>query len=235
MDAGLRNAVAASHLRAVSGETLAQLLESASQVLVRGGSITHREGDSEPHLELVVSGAIRVFVTARDGRTMTIRYCRPGALLGAMSLFTPDFLMPATTQALVDTELLRFSVNRGRTLAADAEVAHALLCELSERARDFLHEIPGGTFTTVRQRVVRHLLDLASERVRDVEPAALEGRLPVVKITQQELADAAGTVREVVVRILRELRNEGLVRTERTEIVLLDPARMVEEEWNLSS
>jgi hypothetical protein len=43
-----------------------------------------------------------VIVTAPDGRTMTVRYCRPGGLLGVMSLFTTGFVMPAATQALVE-------------------------------------------------------------------------------------------------------------------------------------
>ena len=49
----------------------------------------------------------------------------------------------------------------------------------------------------------------------------------VVPVSQQELADAVGTVREVVVRVLRELRRDGVVRTERDHIVILDPARLV--------
>jgi CRP/FNR family transcriptional regulator len=55
----------------------------------------------------------------------------------------------------------------------------------------------------------------------------------VVPVTQQELADAVGTAREVVVRVLRELRRDGVVRTERGYIVILDPARLVPgQEWN---
>jgi CRP/FNR family cyclic AMP-dependent transcriptional regulator len=46
----------------------------------------HREWETARHLYLVVSGVVRVFVTSSDGRTMTVRYCRPGALIGAMSL-----------------------------------------------------------------------------------------------------------------------------------------------------
>jgi CRP/FNR family cyclic AMP-dependent transcriptional regulator len=42
-----------------------------------------------------------------------------------------------------------------------------------------------------------------------------------------------GTVREVVVRVLRELRRDGVVRTERDRIVILDPARLVPGQgWN---
>ena len=51
--------------------------------------------DQDQYLELVISGVIRVFVTAPDGRTMTIRYCRSGELLGAMSLFSDEFAEPA--------------------------------------------------------------------------------------------------------------------------------------------
>lgn len=197
--------------------------------------MTHWEGDHTPHLELVVSGVVRVFITAPDGRTMTIRYCRPGALLGAMSLFAARFAMPASTQALLDVELLRISPAVARDMAGEPPVAHMLLRELSERARSFVHEIPGGAFATVRQRVARHLLDLASERVRRRAGRSLRERDLIVPVSQQELAEAVGTVREVVVRVLRELREDGLVRTERGRIILLDPVRLIEEEWNPGS
>jgi CRP/FNR family transcriptional regulator len=55
-------------------------------------------------------------------------------------------------------------------------------------------------------------------------------------MTQQDLAAAAGTVREVVVRTLRQLREKGAVRTERDSIIILDPALLTEElGWNSSS
>jgi CRP/FNR family transcriptional regulator len=51
----------------------------------------------------------------------------------------------------------------------------------------------------------------------------------VVHATQQELADAVGTVREVVTRTLRGLREEGKVETRRDEIILLDPVALGDE------
>jgi CRP/FNR family transcriptional regulator len=50
-----------------------------------------------------------------------------------------------------------------------------------------------------------------------------------VRASQQELADAVGSVREVVTRTLHGLREEGLIETARDEIVLLDPVRLSEE------
>jgi len=224
-------AVGASHLRELPPEVLDELFTGAVRTKIPAGSVAHREREDAPYLELVIAGVIRVFVAAPDGRTMTIRYCRPGELLGAMSLFSTGFSEPATKQALVDAELLKISPTRVRHVAErDVRVARVFLMELSERARNFVHEIPGSAFSSVRQRVARQLLDLASMR-----PSQLDGEL-AVQITQQDLAAAAGTVREVVVRTLRQLRESGAVRTERDRIIILDPARLtVEQGWNSSS
>ena len=227
-----------SRLRELPPEVLDELLAGSTRMTVPAGSVTHWEGEPEPHLELVPAGVVRVFVTARDGRTMTVGYCRSGALIGVMSLFATGFAMPATTQALVDAEVLRISATVARGMGTrDLRVARAFLGELSERALSFVYEVPGGAFATVRQRVVRHLLDLASARVGE-QPAPDDraGRELTVQVSQQELANAVGTVREVVVRVLRDLRQDGVVRTERDRIVLLEPARLIQEQgWNQGS
>jgi CRP/FNR family transcriptional regulator, cyclic AMP receptor protein len=233
VDANVRFAVSKSHLRGLPPKLLQDLMQDAVRMRIPAGSVTHWEGEDDPHLELVVSGIVRAFVTAPDGRTMTIRYCRPGALLGALSLFTTDFVMPATVQALVDAELLRMSpLVASRAAERDTRVARAFLEELSERARTFIYEIPGSVFASVRQRVARHLLDLALER----RLGRQAGRELVAPVSQKELAEAAGTVREVVVRVLREFRGEGVIRTIRNGIVIVDPTRLtLEQGWNRSS
>ncbi len=232
MDPDVQDAVRASHFRDLPSEVLDELLRGAVRSKIAAGSFTHRALEADQYLELVITGVIRVFVTAPDGRTMTIRYCRSGEILGAMSLFSDEFTEPATKQALVDTQLLKLSPPKVRDLAQrDLRVARALLVELSERARNFVKEIPGTAFATVRQRVARQLLDLASTHQYDGDP---DGEL-AVRITQQDLADEVGTVREVVVRALRQLRDAGAVRTERDQIVLVDLALLTEEvKWNTS-
>jgi CRP/FNR family cyclic AMP-dependent transcriptional regulator len=232
VDGAIRDAVRASHLRDLPSEVLDELLDGAVRVTVPAGAIAHRALEEDQYLELVITGVIRVFVTAPDGRTMTIRYCRSGELLGATSLFSDEFTEPATKQALVDTQLLMLSPAKVRALAQrDLRVAGALLVELSERVRTFVNEIPGTAFATVRQRVARQLLDLVSTHQIDSGPSDELA----VRITQQDLAAAVGTVREVVVRALRQLRDAGAVRTERDRIVLLDPAHLTAEmQWNTS-
>lgn len=238
MEADVRKAIEASHFGKLAPNSLRKLLAGSQQLHVPARTVTHREGDRSPHLELILSGVVRVFVASPEGRTMTIRYCRSGDLLGAVSLFASDFSLPASLQTLTPTKLLRLSPEGARRIAnEDPQLAAAFLEELSERVLTFIYEIPGSAFASVRQRVARHLLDLASELGPAPGGSGRENHAElVVKASQGELADAVGTAREVVVRVLRELRLEGVVNTSRTGIVILDPARLVQEMgWNSGS
>ncbi len=228
MDDAVAAALSASSLARLSGPALQRLLTGARLVRVPAGSVTHREGETAEHLELVVDGLVRAFVTAPDGRSMTVRYARRGALIGVVSMYADAFRMPAGTQAVVDATVLRFSPDVvRRAVAEDAHVADALLLELAARVLSYIHEIADSAFTSVRHRVARHLLDLASQESR-----ATRGASPVVTVpvSQRELAEAVGSVREVVVRALRDLRESGAISTYRDHIEILDPVRLSREQ-----
>jgi CRP/FNR family transcriptional regulator len=230
LDDQARAAMAASSLGSLPVGVIAELIAGATRLRVPARTTFHHEGEDSPHLELVLAGLIRVQVRAADGRTMTVRYARPGALLGVATLYA-RVARPFGIQALSDSELLSFRPTIVRGCAdRDPDVARALLTETSERVMSFVAEFSGHAFANVRQRIARHLLDLAS----DHQP---QGEL-LAPINQQELADAVGTVREVVVRVLRELRDEGTVQTGRDGIVIRDPERLSRigsPSWNESS
>jgi len=103
----------------------------------------------------------------------------------------------------------------------DPRVAWAVAEELNRRLYGVLEQTAVNVFGSVRQRVAVHLLDLASDRQRP------QGAL--AKVSQQDLADAVGSVREVVARTLRDLRIAGIVATEADHIVILDAARLYAE------
>src|SRR6266542_2012290 len=129
MDAAARAAIAASHLRDLRPDVLDRLLDGARRLDVAAGVTIHREGEHVRHVELVVRGLVRVHVSAPDGRTLTVRYCRIGALMGILSLYSEPFVMPATTQAVLDAEILVMNPAVVRRLAErDVRPAVAKMC-----------------------------------------------------------------------------------------------------------
>ena len=219
-DARLAAAIAASHLGGLSPELLARVLDGSRIRRDAAHALIRPIGEGGSHLELVVAGLVRAEVSSPDGRSLAIRYARPGAMLGTASLFGQPYIMPGSLHALADSELLELRPDVVRRVAHDElAVASALLDELSDRVVGFVGEIPGSAFTTVRQRIARHLLSVATD-----QPG---GQALVVRISQQQLADAVGTVREVVVRELRGLREERVVETGSRSITILDPGRLL--------
>ncbi len=223
-------AIAASELGIAPPAVIRELTAGATRRHIAAHSVVHHEAEDAPHLELVISGLLRVHVSNASGRTMTVRYCRAGSLLGVATLYTsirPTFGI----QALADTELLSLRPGVVRSLAdRDLDLARALLTETSRRVMSFVAELSGQAFSSVSQRIARHLLDLASDQ-RGPD-------LLLVAISQQDLADAVGSVREVVVRVLRDLRAQGVVETGRAGILIRDPEQLVRLSgagWNESS
>jgi CRP/FNR family transcriptional regulator, cyclic AMP receptor protein len=205
----------------VPADTIASLIDGGRVVEFPAGQTVYAEADAE-RLAVVLQGLLRVYMHASDGRQVTVRYVRRGDLLGGPALIGGP--APVFVQAVAPGAAFFFDLERvKRTARGDASVAWALAEESVHRLYDVLEELAGNTFATVRQRVARHLLDLAASR-----PAS--GRLTAL-VSQQDLANSVGSVREVVARVLAELRNERLVRTSPGRVEILDPVRMSRQLW----
>lgn len=187
------------------------------------GAIVYSEAETEV-FAVVVRGLLRVYMHTGDGRQVTVRYARPGSVLGAPALVGGP--APVFVEALADSTLYFMDVSQVKRLAReDVRIAWALAEESAHRLYEALEELAGNTFATVRQRVIRHLLDLAASR------PSPDGRLAAL-VNQQDLANSVGSVREVVARILHELRAAKLVRTSPGRVMILDPVKMSHELWS---
>jgi CRP/FNR family transcriptional regulator len=199
-------------------DVVERLLSEGIRISVPAGSRIYRD-DERPRVIVVVSGVLRVFLSSAGGRQVTVRYARSGDVAGlALVVAGPA---PMSIQALTSASVIALPVETLRSLlASEPGVARACAEELTRQLYRALDDLSEQTFLPLRERVIRHLLDLAAPHDA--------GHL-VADVSQQELADAVGSVREVVTRILHRLREEGLIATSRDEVSLLDPVTLTEE------
>jgi CRP/FNR family transcriptional regulator, cyclic AMP receptor protein len=192
------------------------LLASAFVVRVPSGRLIV-EANGGPLIALVHCGHMRVQWTTADGRSATIRHVGAGQLLGLPSAVAGS--TPWSVYAVTECELTMMSGTTLRdTAQTDATVAWYLARLLVEIAYESIEVLGGNIFEPVLQRVSRHLLELA-ERTGDGL---------VVTCDQDELAHSIGSVRVVIARALRTLREAGLVRRVPSGLLLTDPARLHE-------
>lgn len=214
--------LSSSAMEAWDGSFLASLPERASRALMdtaleleaASGQIIYHEvhEPGSAFMALVARGVIRVYVSSRDGREVTIRYAKRGDVLGIPAVIA--YGTPTGVQALTESRVVQMQVRTLRHLVrTDPEVAWAVSRNLTELLSGVIETLSGNVFRPVRERVAHALLEMAHS----------EAELLIVSATQQEIADAIGSVREVVARTLRQLRDDGLVDRGAHRLVLRDP------------
>ena len=209
----VRAAIANSFLSELDTDLVQRLVEQAIPLDLAAGAMLYPE-EGDPRMALVISGLLRVYLTSAEGRQITVRYAREGDVLGTAVAVAGPVRTPV--QAVTDSRVLLLNLAAVQRLAqTNASVAWAFAQEVTRRLYDMLDELAGTAFASVKARVARHLLDL-SKRNQET------GRWAVTA-TQQEIADSVGSVREVVARVLKELRAERLIEGAGGTTTILDP------------
>lgn len=195
-------------------ERLAALVELGVHLAVPAFSTLYVMGDKTPRLFLIVSGVVRAYRTAPDGREFTVRYGYRGHVLGLSALYGGE--VAADLQAATDAGVCVFALEPVRDLSEhDPAFATAIAADLARAITIAINEATLHVFGSLREKIEHHLLDLACGQ-----------RRWHAVVTHQQLADATGAARESVSRVLRELRSEGLIETSRRGVTILDPVRL---------
>ena len=184
------------------------LLETASRigapVEFAAGERLFMAGDPVAGLHLLLSGAVRI-IREGEGRAVIVHRERAGGLLGEVALFSGG-VYPASAIAAERTDALLLPAEAlRRELRSSAELAELLLHRLAGRAREVITRLDRLAHQSVLRRLALHLTARsAAARGTPNGPFSLG-------MTQVELAEELGTVKEVVVRELRALRRLRLI------------------------
>lgn len=184
---------------------------------VRAGESIFSEGDACQGLYVVESGELKIFKIGASGREQILTIERPGDSVAELPVFDGG-PYPASAMAVVDSTLLFISKRDFRTVILEhPEVGLKVLKTVGGRLRRLVGLIEELSFTTVRSRLVMQLVRLSRDHG---QPTArgIELMLP----SNQELASAVGTVRELVSRTLSRLQAEGLVRLDGKQLIVPD-------------
>jgi CRP-like cAMP-binding protein len=159
-------------------------------------------GSSARGLYVVVRGRVRV-VRDANARRHVLHEEGPGGTLGEVPLFEGGGY-PATAVAAEPTRCVVVGRDAiAAAMRADPELAWRFLGRLAGRVRTLVERLDGLAARSVAQRLAALIV------ARHEAPAG--GRAVTLGGTQQQVAEELGTVREVVVRAVRALRDAGAI------------------------
>ena len=202
------------------------LLSESDRDLVQLGSrrmrypagTVYETKDATPIVMVVESGLIRLFDATPDGRQASVVYLHPTDAYAALDEMLP--VPPAQLQALTKaTVLMLDSANLTGLVTRNIGVSEAMI-RIMGRTIGHLHRIVTvRSLGSMSERLAFDLLERASES------QLREGDL-VCHVTHDQLADSIGSSREVVSRMVGDLRRRGLVATSPRQIRVLAPLRL---------
>ncbi|MBT2614553.1 MULTISPECIES: Crp/Fnr family transcriptional regulator [unclassified Bacillus (in: firmicutes)] len=196
------------------------ILDNKQQIkhMEKGRYLFH-ENTPASDLYYIINGKVEVSKVVPDGRELTIRISSKNDLVGETVLFSqnPKYMMNAKmmedgTVAVISKEALE------EKIASDSHLAVEMMTWLSAQNRKnqakfrdmLLHGKKGAFYST--------LIRLSNSYGTEAE----DGKIINLPFTNQELANFCGTSREVVNRMLAQLRKNNVISIKKGRITILD-------------
>ena len=225
MSNGEETARLLAHTEVFSGLEERELVEVAQVAVPRNwnrGEVIFREGDNGDTCYLLRSGAVVLTREHQDGRMVALAELRAGALFGELAMFRGE-TRSATAEAIEATAAVALLAgDMQRLIKRNSVLALKLLAALAERVSRTNERLLQQSFQTVAGRVASAVLAQVVARQAEGAP---EGDV-LIRSTQAEIANLAGTSRESASRFLATLERAGVVTLGRGKVTVHEPERL---------
>lgn len=203
--------------RSFDDEQLLQVGSLLQEQRYQKGQTIFLQDETGGCLYLIITGRVRIYLSAPNGSEATLRIYGAGSYFGELSVLDSS---PRSASASALNDVVCAVLYRDdflRLLSTNFSLVQQVLAVLTERLRYTTTYSEHLIFLNTSQRVAAMLLQLiATEEPLDDQPR--------LKITQHDLASLACTTRESVNHALREFANQGLIHLERGAITVLNQA-----------
>jgi CRP/FNR family transcriptional regulator len=179
------------------------------------GTVLIRTGEAADHVLVVLSGTVRIYQEAADGREVVVKLLRSPCILGDLELLAELPLLKSVA-AVDDVQLA--AVPARDFLDLLVEYPAAMMAHLQQVSVAFCVAIRNQrqVFASVEQRVANLLLSYADLYGEQQEGGVVIGR----SLSQQEIARSLGTVRRTVAQVLSDWTTKELVSRVGRSLVL---------------
>ena len=207
-----------------SSKTLLDVLKSldgvSTETVDRSKTIFF-PGDPAERVYLIRRGAVRLSRVYETGEEITVALLRENSLFGVLSLLTghrSDRFYHAI--AFTRVELISAPATSVRhAIESDASVGLLLLQGLSSRVLQTETMIETLTHRDMSSRLASFLLVLC----RDFGVPCEKGVTIDLRLSHQSIAEAIGSTRVTITRLLGELKSSSLLAIDRKKITIFDP------------
>lgn len=199
---------------------LQELSSSKSFTNYKKGQILFSEGGRPQGVFCINKGKIKVYKLGQDGKQMIVYICSGGDLLGYNAVVSDD-VYAMTAEVLEDSTICfipRSDFKRG--LETSINLKNELLRVVTQQESILTNRITSLAQKTVRERLAATLLHL--QELYGMQEEVSDG----INLSREDLANMVGTATESLIRLLHDLKDEGLVEINGRKVKVLRPDKL---------
>ncbi len=195
-----------------------ELLEELSLIVEKQrysrGKVIFSEGEEGRGFFGITSGLVKIFKLGMNGREHILHLLGDGDIFAEVILGREPGVYPAHAVALKDCEILFFPKHGFEDfLKGNFKFSLVLFTLFSQRLRQLVHKIEELSLKEVPSRLATYLL-LVAKTQGDNEIT--------LSINKMDLALYLGTTPETLSRVIKKLKERGLISVEGKKIVIED-------------
>jgi CRP/FNR family transcriptional regulator, cyclic AMP receptor protein len=176
------------------------------------------EGNRADAFFIVLSGSLKVYQTAKDGRVKVLNTMGPGETFGELAMLD-GHPRAATVETVAESELLVISRKDFRDLAtATPGILWGVLENVCATLRAQNDSELEAAFQGTQYRIVKAILRIADKHGKKTDSGV---RVPPT-FGVRDVAEMAATTTERVERVMERLEDDKLVRVEEGDLVIPD-------------
>lgn len=204
-------------------EDLFKIKEFTHQNFYKRRQIIFHEGNSCQGFYVLRSGRVKLIKSHSTGRQQIVKLVSPAGIMGEVAAFenTPYVF---TAEAMEDSNICFINKEEFfRFIRERPEIALRMISMLSRELRIARTQMMDIALMDARGRMAGLVLSLAGEygQARDDE-----GMLLGLSLTRNEMAEMIGVSQETAIRLLSQFKDDGLIRTNRRHITILNEERL---------
>jgi CRP-like cAMP-binding protein len=199
-------------------DDLKKIKKIAKPKRVAANTVVFFEGNRADAFFIVLSGSLKVFQTAKNGRVKILSTIGPGETFGELAMLDGQ-ARSASVETVAASELLVIARNDFRDLATVTPgILWGVLEGVCTRLRAQNDSELEAAFHGTQYRVAKAIVKLAEKHGKKTDTGV---RVPPT-FGVMDLAEMAATTVERVERTLEKLEDDGLVHVEEGDLVIPD-------------
>jgi len=208
-------------LSTLDPEYLKKLEQKANIRKIRKKGMIFRETDSVKSFFIVRSGQVKLFKISEEGRELLIAMMEKGDHF----CFAPMFLgkeFTVNAQAIEESEIIMMEADVFKSII-DQEtgaLGKKMISALCRKVEHLSRMIEDLAFNDIEQRISRSIL-------RMIVAGSQTDNIVTLKISHRDIASITGTVREVVSRVIKKLKENGIVVDTGVRHMKVDRTRLI--------